>query len=122
MRRPTGKNGPARQRKVAFTDDEWDRIRRNADREGVSCSRYVAGRTLARGAVATPDSALFDLVAAHGVAAKALACLAINAAQSGGYVDGLRLLDRLDQIGQQLDGAVQAVVRERRRSGVEGVE
>lgn len=122
MRRATGKNGPTRQRKVAFTDDEWDRVRRNADRQGVSCSRYIAVRTLARNDVTTPDSALFDLVAAHGVAAKALASLAINAAQSGGSVDGLRLLDRLDQIGRQLDGAVQAVVRERRGAGVEGAE
>ena len=122
MRRATGNNGPTRQRKVAFTDDEWDRVRRNADRQGVSCSHYVAVRTLARGAVATPDPALFDLVAAHGVAAKALASLAIGATQSGGSIDGLRLLGRLDQIGRQLDGAVQTVARERRRSVVEGAE
>ena len=75
MKRRARTDEKTKPRKVSLTDAEWHEIKRQADRKGVSRSRYIAERTLVSGRPTSASGDIFDLLFAYREAVRVLDAL-----------------------------------------------
>jgi hypothetical protein len=89
-------------RKVSLTDPEWEEIKRQADRDGVSRSRYIAARTLGAAVPTSASEDILDLLFAYREAVRTLNSLLKTVSASPSEIDILLVAKRLDQLERNL--------------------
>ena len=89
-------------RKVSLTEAEWAEIKRQADRKGVSRSRYIAERALGSGGPTSASEDIFDLLFAYREAVRALDTLLEAVFVSPNEIDILLVVQRLDGLNESL--------------------
>ena len=112
MKRRARTDEKTKPRKVSLTDAEWHEIKRQADRKGVSRSRYIAERTLVSGRPTSASGDIFDLLFAYREAVRALDTLLDAVSASASENDILHVVQRLDRLNEDLLRGLQYVVGE----------
>lgn len=112
MKRRAQKNEKTQPRKVSLTDPEWDEIKRQADKKGVSRSRYIAERTLGADGPNSASEDIFDLLSAYREAVRALDTLLDAVSASPSEIDILHVVQRLNRLHENLLRGLQYVVGE----------
>ncbi|MBO9429549.1 hypothetical protein [Sulfitobacter sp. R18_1] len=102
MKRRTRADEKTQPRKVSLTDAEWKQIKQQADRKGVSRSRYIAERTLGSGGNTSASEDIFDLLFAYREAVGALDTLLEAVLASPNEIDILFVVQRLDRLYESL--------------------
>ena len=112
MKRRARTDEKTKPRKVSLTDAEWHEIKRQADRKGVSRSRYIAERTLVSGRPTSASGDIFDLLFAYREAVRVLDALLEAVFASASENDILHVVQRLDRLNEDLLRGLQYVVGE----------
>ncbi|MFG6517844.1 MULTISPECIES: hypothetical protein [unclassified Sulfitobacter] len=102
MKRRARTDEKTKPRKVSLTDAEWHEIKRQADRKGVSRSRYIAERTLVSGRPTSASGDIFDLLFAYREAVRVLDALLEAVFASPNEIDILFVMQRLDRLNEIL--------------------
>ena len=101
-KRRTRTDEKTKPRKVSLTDAEWTEIKQQADRNGVSRSRYIAELTLRSDGPTSASEDIFDLLFAYREAVRALDNLVDAVFASPNEIDILLVMQRLDGLNEIL--------------------
>jgi hypothetical protein len=102
MKRRTQTKEKTQPRKVSLTDPEWTEIKLQADRKGVSRSRYIAERTLGSCGPTSGSEDILDLLFAYRETVRALNSLLKAVSASPNEIDILLVVKRLDRLNRNL--------------------
>jgi ACT domain-containing protein len=112
MKRRTQTDEKTQPRKVSLTVPEWEEIKRQADRKGVSRSRYIAERALRSDGPTGGSEDIFDLLFAYREAVRALNNLLDAVSASPSEIDILHVVQRLNRLNENFLRGLQYVVGE----------